>query len=390
MHEKILAITTIRSDYDLMSPLFRLLNRDDEIDLKLLVGGTHLSKSFGYSIEQIKQDGFDILLQIESLLDASSKSSRIKSFSILLQNSIDVIASFEPDLILYAGDREDVMLGAMIGGYLEIPTLHFYGGDHVNDGHIDNPIRHAASKLSTGHFVMLEEHKQRLIAMGESSERIFVTGNISLDKFANFVPLDRVKIKEELNIDKGFDSFALLIFHPTLQDEDKPEVIFENILKSLKEKEINTFVSYPNVDPGNFEIRKVIDQYSNDENFVFYKNLERDMFLSIYKNSKFIIGNSSSGVCEAASIPISAINIGTRQTGRYAEENVLFIGGSKKEIDQSLLTVTNSSFMEMVDKMQNPYGSGQSAAQAYEIIKNIDFKKILLKKEDPLKKDKNE
>jgi len=390
MYEKILAITTIRSDYDLMSPLFRLLNRDDEIDLKLLVGGTHLSKSFGYSIEQIKQDGFDILLQIESLLDASSKSSRIKSFSILLQNSIDVIASFEPDLILYAGDREDVMLGAMIGGYLEIPTLHFYGGDHVNDGHIDNPIRHAASKLSTGHFVMLEEHKQRLIAMGESSERIFVTGNISLDKFANFVPLDRVKIKEELNIDKGFDSFALLIFHPTLQDEDKPEVIFENILKSLKEKEINTFVSYPNVDPGNFEIRKVIDQYSNDENFVFYKNLERDMFLSIYKNSKFIIGNSSSGVCEAASIPISAINIGTRQTGRYAEENVLFIGGSKKEIDQSLLTVTNSSFMEMVDKMQNPYGSGQSAAQAYEIIKNIDFKKILLKKEDPLKKDKNE
>jgi len=388
--KKILALTTIRSDYDLMSPLFKLLHQDSEIDLKLLVGGAHLSKSFGYSVEQIRKDNFEVLLEVESLLDASSKSSRIKSFSILLQNSIDAIASFDPDLILYAGDREDVMLGAMIGGYLEIPTLHFYGGDHVNDGHIDNPIRHAAAKLSTAHFVMLEEHKKRLIAMGELEKRIFVTGNISLDKFANFTPFSLSKIKEEFHIDTGFDSFALLIFHPTLQDEEKPEVIFENILKALKDKHINTFVSYPNVDPGNFEIRKVIDAYSNDNNFIFYKNLERDMFLSIYKHSQFIIGNSSSGVCEAATIPIPAINIGTRQTGRYAEENVFFIDPSTDTIDNTLSKVIEPSFKQSIKKMTNPYGSGNSAQKAYTIIKETDFMHMLLKKEDPLKKDTHE
>ena len=382
--KKILAITTIRSDYDLMSTLFKLLHEDKDIDLKLLVGGAHLSQSFGYSVSQIKKDGFDILLEVESLLDANSKSSRIKSFSILLQNSIDTIVSFNPDIIVYAGDREDVMLGAMIGGYLEVPTLHFYGGDHVRDGHIDNPIRHAASKLSTAHFVTLEEHKKRLIAMGEPKERIFVTGNLSLDKFVHFIPNTKEFIKNHFNISNGFDNFAIMIFHPTLQDTQKPEMIFENILKSLKERNINTFVSYPNVDPGNHEIRKVIDKYSQDENFIFYKNLERDTFLSIYKQSDFIIGNSSSGVCEAASIAIPALNIGTRQTGRYAEENVIFVSSSLSDIEKGIDKVSDEKFQTTIKDMSNPYGSGNSASMAYKIIKTINFKNILLKTEDAL------
>ncbi len=382
--KKILALTMIRSDYDLMSPLYRLLDDDNDLNLQLLVGGAHLSETFGYTVKQIEDDGFKILARVESLLDSNSKSSRIKSFSILLQNSIDTIAAFDPDLIVYVGDREDVMLGAMVGGYLEIPTLHFFGGDHVNDGHIDNPVRHAASKLSTAHFVTLEEHKNRLIAMGESTNRIFVTGNISLDKFVTFKPYSIEEIKKQFEIKNGFDAFAIMIFHPTLQDNDKPEIIFENILKTLKLRGINTFVSYPNVDPGNYEIRKVIEKYSQDSNFVFYKNLNRDMFLSIYKQSDFMLGNSSSGVCEAASIPIPALNIGTRQTGRYAEENVIFIDSSLANINDGIDKVSNCDFQRKIKDMKNPYGEGNSATQAYEIIKNRDFKSMLLKTEDAL------
>ncbi len=382
--KKILALTMIRSDYDLMSPLYGLLHDDPSIDLQLLVGGAHLSETFGYTVQQIEADKFNILARVESLLDANSKSARIKSFSILLQNSIDAIAAFKPDIVLYAGDREDVMLGAMIGGYLEIPTLHFYGGDHVQDGHIDNAIRHAASKLSTAHFVTLEQHKQRLIAMGEDSRRIFVVGNISLDKFVQFTPLSKEEIKEQFHIKHGFDRFALVIFHPTLQDRESPEVIFENILKTLKGKGIYAFISYPNIDPGNYEIRKVIEKYSGDKNFFFYKNLNRDLFLSIYKQSDFIIGNSSSGVCEAASIPIPALNVGTRQTSRYAGENVIFVDSTLNAIRDGLEQVLNSEFQTSIKYMKNPYGDGNSAMKAYEIIKNTDFKSMLLKTEDPL------
>lgn len=383
--KKILVFSSIRSDYDLMSPLYWLLDKDKDIDLKIIVSGAHLSHSFGYSVEQIRKDGFDVLLEIETLLSSDTGLSRVKSASLLLQNSLETIAKFNPDLMIYAGDREDVLMYAMIGGYLNIPTIHVFAGDHVEDGYIDNPIRHATSKLSTAHFVTLEEHKRRLIRMGEDPKRVFVTGNISLDKFVEFVPLSKDKLKKHLAQEDGFDEFALMIFHPVTEEIAQVDAYFENILKNLDQRGINTFVSYPNVDPGNQKLLKVIDKYKENKNFVFYKNLDREIFMSIYKHAKFIIGNSSAGICEAASLKIPAINVGLRQTGRYADKNVIFCGTSYEEIGESIDKATSIDFLESLGNLQNSYGDGKSARKAYEIIKSTDFKSMIAKVEDPLK-----
>ncbi|MGJ0323133.1 UDP-N-acetylglucosamine 2-epimerase [Aliarcobacter cryaerophilus] len=383
--KKILAFTSIRSDYDLMSPLYRLLHEDKDIDFKIIVSGAHLSHSFGYSVEQIRKDRFDILLEIETLLNSDTGLSRAKSASLLLQNSLEIIAKFNPDLIIFAGDREDVLVYAMIGGYLNIPTIHVFAGDHVEDGYIDNPIRHATSKLSTAHFVSLKEHKKRLVRMGENPKRVFEIGNISLDKFISYKPMLKSEIQKYFNIDKKFEDFALMIFHPVTEEIEKVDEYFENILINLEQRNINTFVSYPNVDPGNQKLLKVIDKYKENKNFIFYKNLERDVFMSIYKHSKFIIGNSSSGICEAASLKIPAINVGLRQTGRYADKNVIFCGTSFEEISKSLDKALSKDFLEKLNDLQNSYGDGNSAKKAYEIIKSIDFKSMIAKVEDPLK-----
>ncbi|BAI79869.1 UDP-N-acetylglucosamine 2-epimerase [Deferribacter desulfuricans SSM1] len=382
--KKVLACTSIRSDYDLLSPLYKLLHEDNEIDFRILVSGAHLSHQHGYSIEQIRKDGFEILLEIETLLSYDTKISRVKTASLLLQNSLETIAKFNPDLIIYAGDREDTLVYAMIGGYLRIPTIHFYGGDHVKDGYIDNPVRHAVSKLSTVHFVAIQEHKKRLIRMGEHPKRIFVVGNIALDRFLFFKELSKAQIKDKFNIKFGFDKFALVIFHPIVQEEDKSHIYFENILKVLKEKNICAFVSYPNTDPNNHKLINIINQYKQHPNFIFYNNLERDLFLSIYKNAEFIIGNSSSGIYEAASFKIPAINIGMRQIGRYCKENVIFSKGDLYSIKKSIEKATSENFLKIVRKISNPYGDGKSAFKAYNLIKNIDFKTIVDKKEDPL------
>jgi len=382
---KILAFTSIRSDYDLLSPLYSLLDEDKDVDFKIIVSGAHLSHSFGYSIEQIRKDGFDILLEIETLLNSDTGLSRVKSASLLLQNSLETIARFKPDIMIYAGDREDVLMYSMIGGYLNIPTIHIFAGDHVEDGYIDNPIRHATSKLSTAHFVTLAEHKKRLVRMGEDSKRVFVTGNISLDKFVQFQPLDKNKIKNIFNVTSGFDEYALLIFHPVTGELKNVDKYFENILKNLEERNINTFVSYPNVDEGNQKLLKVIENYKENKNFIFYKNLDRDIFMSVYKHSKFIIGNSSSGICEAASLKIPTINVGLRQTGRYADKNVLFCGTNYSEISKSIDKATSKYFLDEIKDIKNSYGDGNSAKKAYEIIKTIDFKSMIGKVEDPLK-----
>lgn len=383
-NKRILAFTSIRSDYDLMSPLYKLLHNDPNMEFKILVSGAHLSETYGCSVDLIKQDGFDILSEIETLIDSNSRRSRLKSASLLLQNMIDVVSQYNPDLILYAGDREDALMCATLGGYLAIPTVHFYGGDHSQDGYIDNTVRHSISKLSTFHIVSTEEHKQRLLKMGESVSRIVVTGSVALD---NFIQEAKGTVKEIMGvfkISKDIRDYAILIFHPILNDYAQSEQIFTNILDVLSEQKIKTFVSYPNTDPGNKKIIEVINKYIKNDNFVFYKNLERAVFIKLFKNASFIIGNSSAGILEAASIPIPTINVGKRQIGRYAGKNVVFSAIDIKAIENSILKATSVEFLQNIIDMKNPYGNGMSAAKAYEIIVNTDFGELLLKTEDPL------
>lgn len=383
--KKVLAFSSIRSDYDLMSPLYKLLNDDPKIDFQLIVSGAHLSRANGLSVEQIYADGFKILLEIETLLSSDSALSRLKSASLLLQNSLEVINRFSPDLLMYAGDREDVIIYAMIGGYLNIPTLHFYAGDHTQDGYIDNPIRHATSKLSTAQFVAINQHKDRLIRMGEDEKRVFVVGNLALDSFINFDSLSMDQINEHFHVNWESNSFALVIFHPITQELSDAGIYFENILKSLELKNIKAFVSYPNVDPGNHSVIKVINRYKNNDKFVFYKNLDRNLFKSIYQHSKLIIGNSSSGICEAASFQIPAINVGKRQSGRFADQNVIFSGVGFDEICSSIDLSLTKEFQDNLKRVKNSYNNhGLSAQRAYELILSTDFKSMIQKIEDPL------
>lgn len=381
---KILAITGARSEYGLMSPLFERLRADPAVELKLLVTGAHLSPLYGHSARQIEKDGFDILLRIESLLDADSRASRIKTASIFLQGAIDTVAQYNADLILYAGDREEVIMGALIGGYLGIPTLHFYGGDHVQDSHIDNPVRHATSKLSTGHMVTLEQHRQRLIRMGEPAERIHVVGNIALDRFVQHQPDRPEKVCHTMNVGKDFLPFAMMIFHPVGDEEEVADVYFERILSALKSRGVRAFVGYPNSDPGNRRIISMIDKYASDANFRFYRNLDTHTFLSIYKNARFIIGNSSSGIIESASIPVPAINVGLRQTGRVAGENVIFCKPESQDILDAIDLATSDAFRKRITSVRNPYGNGDSAQKALDIIKLTNWRAMLAKNEDAL------
>jgi len=383
--KKILAITGIRSDYDLMSGLFRRLQADSGIDLRLLVGGAHMSRTYGHTIDQIRSDGFTILHAVESLIDSDSLASRLKTASIMLQGAVDAVANWEPDVIIYAGDREEVWIGAMLGTYLEIPTVHFYGGDHTETGHVDNPVRHAVSKLATAHAVTVEEHRQRLLHMGEPASRIRVIGNISLDNFVHHQALSRQELEQQMGLPTSMTCYALVLFHPDPSEKGMAAEIFERILQALKKQGIAGCVGYPNTDPSNRDIINMIEKYRGDVNFFFYRNLERDQFISMYKQASFIIGNSSSGILEAASIPIPAINVGLRQRGRMAGDNVIFCDSDAADIDAAICKALSPAFLEQIKTIHNPYGDGDSADRAYRMLKEMDLQSMRLKTEDALK-----
>jgi UDP-hydrolysing UDP-N-acetyl-D-glucosamine 2-epimerase len=381
---KILGMTSIRSDYDLLSPLFTLLHNDPDIDFRVMVSGAHLSRAFGYTVSQIEQDGLIILGRLETLINGDSQAAKLKTSAILLQSAIDLVAGFAPDLILYSGDREDVIMYGLIGTFLTIPTVHFYGGDHEEAGHEDTVVRHATSKLSTCHFVAHASHQARLRAMGEADSRIFNVGAISLDRFAQHQPMPPAALAASLGVPLT-DRAVLVIYHPSPSDEDDDVAVFEAILQVLQEQGYQAFVSYPNTDHNHDKIIGVINRYSgNTHSCHFFKNLERETFLSLFKHVRFLIGNSSAGIYEAASVPMPAINVGHRQTGRACGENVLFCSGDKAAITQAVATVTEDTFTQRIKQMRNMYGDGHSAQRAYDLIRQIDFKKMQHKTEDPL------
>ncbi|MGI3092060.1 UDP-N-acetylglucosamine 2-epimerase [Vibrio diabolicus] len=379
---KILAITSIRSEYDLMSYVYKKLDKESGIDLRLLVGGCHNSPSFGLTVEDIKNDGFNILCQIDSLIDSDSNAARLKSASVLLLSCIDMVNAFSPDLIIYAGDREDVMIGALLGGYLGIPTVHFFGGDHACDGHIDNPIRHAVSKLSTCHFVSIAEHEKRLLKIGEPSSRIFNIGSVALDKFKE-VPT-REDILEVVADRKVARPAALFIFHPVEDEIEIAPNLVDNIICELIKNDYHVFIGLPNSDHGYSGIREVLKKYASDVNVSLYGNLPRDSFVQLFKACNLIIGNSSAGILEAASVPIPCINVGLRQRGRLSAENVIFVDSDLNQIKDALMKIKDEKFLSSIRNVSNPYGDGNATDKAVELIKSIDFSEIYKKYEDPL------
>ena len=219
---------------------------------------------------------------------------------------------FAPNVLLYAGDREDALVGAMIGAYLKIPTVHFFGGDHATDGNVDNPVRHAISKLSSLHFVSHESHVERLLKMGEPKRRIFNIGSPALDKYVSERLIERKDLLKALGRPDWRDYCH---FSSDTCQENKAGEYFEEILLVLKELQIPAFVSYPNVDAGNRLIIKKIEKYANDPQFMFYKNMERVKFVNLMRQARFLIGNSSAGIMEAPIIPLGVINVGIGKKG---------------------------------------------------------------------------
>lgn len=383
---RVLAFTSIRSEYDLMSGLYALLDSEPGVDFRLLVSGAHLSPRYGRSVDGIHRDGLPVLAEIETLVDSDSAASRLKTASNLLAASLDVVSDFAPDLIVYAGDREDVLVAAMIAGFLGVPSVHFYGGDHAKDGHIDNPVRHAVSKLTTMHMVSAERHRERLLALGEPDSRIRVIGSVALDKFKSEPHLDQVDLLKGIGAKEGALSspLAVFIFHPLQEEIAASGDIVDSALKALVTMGYHVMVGSPNTDPGNFAIQESIDKWRQHSSVTVYGNLARREFINLLRSSELIIGNSSAGLLESASLKMSAINIGNRQKGRLHSGNVVFVQGDYDSIMEGLATVRSEEYKEALRDLKNVYGDGDSAARALDVILGTDFRKMLKKCEDPL------
>ena len=287
--------TGTRAEYGLLYWIIDELNQLADINLQLFVGGMHLSKEYGLTIEKIEEDGFNITEKLDFLSSSDSSLSVGKSMGRALMQATEALFKHKPDMLVILGDRFEAMAVAQAAMICRIPIAHIHGGENT-EGAIDEAARHSITKMSHLHFTSTEIYRNRVIQLGENPERVYNFGAPGIDSIKKLQLLDR----RELAADLGFNldgPYFVLTFHPVTLKEDGGSQGLENLLSVLKKYDHHKIIiSYPNADTNNKKLIKIINDYSKiDKKRIFlFKSLGQKRYLSALKHSEAVLGNSSS------------------------------------------------------------------------------------------------
>lgn len=375
-------LTGIRSEYDILAPIIAAVDAQPDLDAGVIVTGAHLTGLHGQSIRQIEADGYRIAARIDSLLASDGLGGRVKGMALQLAGLTDLFARERPDFLVVMGDREEVMTGAVAAIYHHIPVVHVGGGDHADDGNVDNLVRHAVSKMAHLHMATTELSGQRLRQLGEEPWRIHVTGASGLDRIIATPDMAREELERALGVDWHGEPYAVLLYHPTITDFAEARAHMASITQVLEASGLNIAVMAPNSDPGNqaisLEIDALISRCPKAKAFTF---LERKVFINMLRHARVMVGNSSAGILEAPSMGLPVVNIGIRQRGREHGDNVIFTDYDAGEIAAAITrATTDEGFRALVAQRRTPYGDGKAGERIAEVLRTVELGRGLLDK----------
>lgn len=376
--KRIMIITGSRGEWGYIRPIMRLIDKRDDVEYILVVTNMHLLPSYGSSYKEIEDDGFRIHYKVHMSLDGYSHVTQAKSLGIFLNSLPDIIDNEKPDWILLAGDRGEQLMGAIAGAYTYTPVAHIQAGEL--SGNIDGMTRHAIGKLVHLHFASNQDAAERLIKLGEEEFRVHNVGAPQIDEMieAQFTSLD--EIEEKLCL-KLRDGYILGVMHPVTEEADRAETQAQMFVRALNHFDLPKIIILPNNDAGSKGVKKAITEFRRGE-YYMYANLKREDYLGLLKNSKCIVGNSSSGLLEAPTFKIPAVNIGRRQDMRFRGINVIDVPCSEKDIIAAMKKAMSNEFKEYLQReCINPYGDGHSAERILDLLINTKVDdKLLVKK----------
>jgi GDP/UDP-N,N'-diacetylbacillosamine 2-epimerase (hydrolysing) len=371
--KKFIFLLESRASYGYSKNLIKLFKKKN---VKTLVTGTHYAKDLGNSFNEILKD--KIKINYSHYFNPTEKNIS-KSIGKLIIKTNNIVNKFKPDLVLIFGDRIELMAVAVACVYRGVLVGHVQAGD--KSGHIDDITRMALAKLVHIHFPATELAKNRLLKMGEEKFRIHKVGAPQLDDI-NYKKIIKNKILKinNKNYDLNDRKYVVLLQHPVFEDRKEYGKIFEKTLIALLKLELEVFFIYPNYDPGYKNIIEKIRDYDGlfKKKLIMVKHLERKDFLKLVALSQCLIGNSSSGILESASLKIGAVNIGNRQSGREQNINIFNAKYDSKDIFKKILLAIN--FKRKKIKLKNIHGDGKSSIKIAEFIEKINRKKFLTKK----------
>ncbi len=364
-------LTGSRADFGLMRSALERIHADPRLRLSIIVTGQHLLDDCGMTVHEVNESGLPVIARIAAGLGRGDGGAMARAIASTLSGVTEVLECHRPDVLLLLGDRGEMLAGALAALHLNTPVAHIHGGER--SGTVDEPIRHAISKLAHYHMTSSEDAKRRLVRMGELESSIFVTGAPGLDGLA----IDAGISREMMYSRQGFDParpLALVIFHPVVQSASHAGAEMRSLLDAVGNRGLQAFCLMPNSDAGNQSIRTVLEEYAAGGRVEIASHLLRDDFLRWMQVVDVMVGNSSSGIIEAATFHLPVVNVGERQYARERAGNVVDCNATTMEIEKAI----SSALALRGSKFVNPYGNGHAGEQIVDLLATLPLPASLL------------
>ena len=377
MKQKISITTGTRSEYGILRELIKEISKSKKLELYLLVTGMHLSKKFGYTINEIKKDKIPIHAKIKMIPSGNTPYDMSVSLGKGIIGFSKIFKKIKPDLNVVLGDRDEALASALAASHMNIPNAHIHGGE-ISQG-IDEYNRHAITKISNIHFAATKKSKERIIKMGENRRNVILTGSPSIDE----IKMSKISSKHELekkylvDLDKPL---FLLIQHPVTTEFEKSDLQIKMTLDALSKLKNQTIAILPNSDAGNQQIINQLRIFSKKCNFLkVFPNLPRNDYLGFLRYCSALIGNSSSGIIEGSYLHTPVVNIGIRQLGREKDVNVIDVPIFSKSL---ILNALKKSLKKKNKKIKNSsiYGTGNASKKIVQYLETIPINLQMIQK----------
>lgn len=380
---RIAVVSTSRADYGHLYWPLRALQTAPAIDLRLIVTGAHLSERYGTTIEQIRDEGFQVHETVPCLEPGDADTDMARTIGNAVLGFSEVLSRLRPDILLLIADRYELLAPAAVALALRIPIAHIEGGE-VSEGAIDDAVRNALTKLSHLHFTPTEKASRRVRAMGEEAWRVHRVGAPSLDHLRLSRLPDKAKLEEELGVTLSKD-LIVVAFHPlTIEHNTLCEAdAFYAALATLPQQMIFCF---PNADAGSQALIHRAQQFCHARNNAHvYVNLPHLSFWALLRAAGLMLGNSSSGIMETPALGLPTVNVGRRQQGRERATNIIDVPARATAIKNAVEAALAPAFRRSLQDtgVVNPYGDGHAGERIAALLADAPPTEVLLLKKAP-------
>lgn len=376
---RIAVVTVGRSDFSILRPLCEALHAAPDFDLTLWVGGAHFDPAGGMTVTDIEASGLPIGARIvadefdhSAAGTARAMAAQLDGFGRAAARAI--AAGKRPDLVLVLGDRFEAIAAGLAMVPFRLPVGHLSGGS-ITEGAIDDMFRHALSKLAALHICDVPEFAQRIHQMGEEPWRILTTGALGLDGIAARSRQPFAEMVSRFGLQGLEPGYILVTLHSETMAPEVTPGMAEGMIAALVRDGAQVVYTYPNADPGADAIIAAIEAAAAAyPGHYTVRNFGSGWFYSAMAQAAVVLGNSSSGIYEAASFALPVVDIGARQQGRLRGGNVIHAEPTQAAITDALAKARLLAPSLRAD--QNIYGDGQAFRRVIAALRGLDFEKL--------------